>query len=206
MLFALAAVHWGLTLRLPPHLLLFVVLVVVSAIDLEDPQIPDLVVFPVFRAVEAVTGFVSMALGTPGALVAAAVGAAAYSAGLLAVHLLNPSGLGFGDVKAALLLGWYLGGLPRPPATPCCSCSSRWWSPAWPARSSVPRCSCGMGRACTTPSGPGWRSGPWRAPPHIAAVVNRCSRAHPAQAANQGHHLRGAAAVGFASRRSGGEP
>jgi leader peptidase (prepilin peptidase)/N-methyltransferase len=37
------------------------------------------------------------------------VGAGAYFVGLLITHLISPNGLGFGDVKLALLLGLFLG-------------------------------------------------------------------------------------------------
>jgi len=108
-LFALGAQHWGGTARLVPILLLFAVLVVVTAIDLEHSLIPNRVVFPALGLSVLVTALASVVDGTPVALAYAALGAVTFCAGLLAVHLLNPAGMGFGDVKFALLLGWFLG-------------------------------------------------------------------------------------------------
>ena len=108
-LFTLAAQHWGGTVRLAPYLLLFAVLVVVALIDLEHYLIPDRVVFPALGLSVLATAAASFVDGTPGALVWATLGALAFCAGLLAVHLLTPAGMGFGDVKVALLLGWFLG-------------------------------------------------------------------------------------------------
>jgi leader peptidase (prepilin peptidase) / N-methyltransferase len=108
-LFALGARHWGGTARLVPNLMLFAVLVVVAAIDLEHSLIPDRVVFPALGLSVLATALASVVDGTPVTLAYATLGAMTFCAGLLAVHLLNPAGLGFGDVKVALLLGWFLG-------------------------------------------------------------------------------------------------
>ena len=108
-LFTLAAQHWGGTARLAPYLLFFAVLVVVAVVDLEHSLIPDRVVFPALGLSVLATAVASVVDGTPATLVWATLGAVAFCAGLLAVHLLNPAGMGFGDVKVALLLGWFLG-------------------------------------------------------------------------------------------------
>ena len=84
-------------------------LVVVAAIDLEHCLIPNRVVFPALGLSVVATTLASIVDGTPATLGWAALGAVTFCAGLLAVHLLNPAGMGFGDVKVALLLGWFLG-------------------------------------------------------------------------------------------------
>jgi leader peptidase (prepilin peptidase)/N-methyltransferase len=47
--------------------------------------------------------------GTTPSLRFAVLGALAYFGGLLLTHLISPNGMGFGDVKLALLLGLFLG-------------------------------------------------------------------------------------------------
>src|SRR5262245_35031078 len=59
-LFTLAALHWGGTARLGPHLLLFAVLVVVTVIDLEHSLIPNRVVFPALGLSVVATALVSV--------------------------------------------------------------------------------------------------------------------------------------------------
>jgi leader peptidase (prepilin peptidase)/N-methyltransferase len=108
-LFTLGALHWGGSARLVPYLLLFAVLVVVAAIDLEHCLIPNRVVFPALGLSVVTAVAASLLDGTATTLGWAALGSVAFCAALLAVHLVNPAGMGFGDVKVALLLGWFLG-------------------------------------------------------------------------------------------------
>ena len=81
----------------------------VSAVDLEHSLIPNRLVFPALAGSVSVTAIASLVEGTTMNLAYATVGALTFFAGLFAVHVVNPSGMGFGDVKLALLLGWYLG-------------------------------------------------------------------------------------------------
>ncbi|MEK8227378.1 hypothetical protein NKG05_16675 [Oerskovia sp. M15] len=69
--------------------------------------------------------------GTFDALLRAALGGLVLGAAYLALHLLNPSGLGFGDVKLAVLLGPSAPGTGGPSCGPSRSCRSSWegWSP-----------------------------------------------------------------------------
>lgn len=108
-LFALAALRWGASARLAPHLLLFAVLVVMAAVDLEHLLIPNRLVFPALAAALALITLASLVEGTTPSLRFAVLGALAYFGGLLLTHLINPNGMGFGDVKLALLLGLFLG-------------------------------------------------------------------------------------------------
>jgi leader peptidase (prepilin peptidase)/N-methyltransferase len=110
-LFALVALRYDQTewLILVP-LVLVVALVALSTIDFYVYRLPDRIVFPalaisfVFMAVLAV-----VEVDRPSALVRAGVGAFGYCAFLLILHLVNPKGMGFGDVKLALLLGLHTG-------------------------------------------------------------------------------------------------
>jgi leader peptidase (prepilin peptidase)/N-methyltransferase len=109
-LFALAAWRWEASAVLVPFLFLFAVLLVVSLIDLEHYRIPDRIVFPSLGVSFALITFVTLIEGYDMVFVRnAAIGAVAYFVLLLLPHLIYPKGMGFGDVKLALLMGLYLG-------------------------------------------------------------------------------------------------
>ncbi|MFN8111252.1 MAG: prepilin peptidase [Thermoleophilia bacterium] len=101
---ALAVFSFGPTWKGLAAAVMAVVLVPVVAIDLEHKLIPDVVVLPA-----ALVGLGLMVAADPAAWwkpVAAAAGAAAF---IFLLWLLYPGGMGFGDVKLALLLGAVLG-------------------------------------------------------------------------------------------------
>lgn len=108
-LFAAGALRWGATWVLVPFLFLFAVLLVISVIDLEHYRIPDKLLFPALAVSVPMIVAVSAIEGVTDAVPSALVGAVAYFVLLLVPHLLYPRGLGFGDVKLALLMGLYLG-------------------------------------------------------------------------------------------------
>jgi leader peptidase (prepilin peptidase)/N-methyltransferase len=98
------------------YLLVASMLLVVSVIDLQVYRIPDKIVFPflafslVFlpiatRAVVASNGDAVKLVGN------ALVGMVAFFLVLFIPHLIYPKGMGFGDVKLALVMGLYLGWL-----------------------------------------------------------------------------------------------
>ena len=81
----------------------------VTLTDVAAKRLPNRIVFPA-DAIGAVLLTVGALLdGDPGKLVGAAIGAVGYSGLLLIIHLIAPRGLGFGDVKLAVLLGMFLG-------------------------------------------------------------------------------------------------
>lgn len=81
-----------------------VVLVVISAIDLEQRIIPNRIVLPATAVV--LTARIALSPGRTLEWIGASLGAAAF---LLLIHLVQPEGLGMGDVKLALLIGAALG-------------------------------------------------------------------------------------------------
>jgi len=108
--FAVMAWRWEATTVLVPFLFLAAVLVVVSLIDLEHYRIPDRIVFPALGISAGLIAFVSILEGfDPVFLRNAVIGSVAYFTLLLVPHLIYPKGMGFGDVKLALLMGLYLG-------------------------------------------------------------------------------------------------
>ena len=112
LLFALAAWRWEASAVLVPFLFLFAVLLVVSLIDLEHYRIPDRIVFPALGVSLGLITFVTLIEDYDLVYVRnALIGAVGYFLLLLLPHLLYPKGMGFGDVKLALLMGLHLGWL-----------------------------------------------------------------------------------------------
>jgi leader peptidase (prepilin peptidase) / N-methyltransferase len=111
-LFAVAALRFHADVVLVPFLVLFAVLLVVSMIDLEHFRIPDKIVFPALGVSFGLITFVTLIKGADLVHVRnALIGAVAYFVLLLVPHLIYPRGMGFGDVKLALLMGLFLGWL-----------------------------------------------------------------------------------------------
>jgi prepilin signal peptidase PulO-like enzyme (type II secretory pathway) len=99
-----------------PYFLVFSTLLAVSVVDLRLYRIPDRILFPAFLAtvpmVIVATIVVQHSRGSVSdPLKYAAVGMVTYFAILFLFHLVSPRGMGFGDVKLALLMGLSLGWL-----------------------------------------------------------------------------------------------
>lgn len=97
--------------RVVPPLVLVPVVVAASAADLVTRRLPDRLVLPAIVATAAVTAIVALAAGHPGWLGGAAAGAGVLAGFLFVIHLISPGGMGFGDVKFAVILGALLGWL-----------------------------------------------------------------------------------------------
>lgn len=109
--FAALASQYGDDLRVVPLLVLGAALVAVSVIDLRLLRIPDRVTFPALGLSLPLVLAVSLRYDDGHSFRAALVGAVAYFLVLLIPHLVYPRGMGFGDVKLALLMGLHLGQL-----------------------------------------------------------------------------------------------
>lgn len=92
-----------------PPLVLVTALMALSVVDLYVYRLPDLLTFPALGVSAAVMVVAAFAIDQPSALGRAAAGMAGYFVLLLITHLISPKGMGFGDVKLALLLGLHLG-------------------------------------------------------------------------------------------------
>lgn len=93
------------------YVALFWVLLALSIIDLREYRLPDRIVLP-----SIAIGMVSLSLlawsnDTFDRLQYAFIGALIYFGVLLTAHLVSPRGMGFGDVKLAVLLGLAVGWL-----------------------------------------------------------------------------------------------
>lgn len=108
-MFALVAAVFGLSLLTPTLAYLALISVVLVVIDLRHFRLPDALVLPSIAVVAA--GLIATALveGDPGRLLLALAGAGILGGFYFLMWLVYPSGLGFGDVKTALLLGLPLG-------------------------------------------------------------------------------------------------
>lgn len=110
-LFAFAGLRWASSWVFLPFLVLFAALLVVSVIDIEHYRIPDRIVFPALALAVPLIVVVSFVEDSTKSITFALIGAVAYFLLLFIAHLVYPAGMGFGDVKLALLMGLYLGWL-----------------------------------------------------------------------------------------------
>ncbi|MEU2283871.1 A24 family peptidase [Streptomyces sp. NPDC013178] len=101
----------GIRPELAVWLLLAPVGVLLSAVDLRVRRLPDPLTLPLALAALALLGVAALLPEHAGDWTTALLGSLALSAGYLVLHLINPGGMGFGDVKLALgagaVLGWY---------------------------------------------------------------------------------------------------
>ncbi|MFF3895071.1 prepilin peptidase [Streptomyces sp. NPDC001812] len=92
-------------------LLLAPVGVLLAVVDLRVQRLPDPLTLPFAGAALALLGLVALVPERAGQWTTALLGALALGAGYLVLFLVNPGGMGFGDVKLALgagaVLGWY---------------------------------------------------------------------------------------------------
>ncbi|MFD8413480.1 prepilin peptidase [Streptomyces sp. NPDC059650] len=85
------------------------VLVLLALVDLAVHRLPDVLTLPLAAAAAAALGAAALLPGAAGSWRLALLGGAALGAAYLLLFLINPAGMGFGDVKLALALGVALG-------------------------------------------------------------------------------------------------
>lgn len=115
-LWALAAVRFGATWDLPVYLVLFSVLLALSVIDLELYLLPNRITYPAIVASMVLVPVLSFLLrDDPGlAITSAYVGGFGYALFLVVMvavfeFLLRKEAMGMGDVKLAVILGFWVG-------------------------------------------------------------------------------------------------
>jgi len=109
-LFGAAALRLGYDWALPAFLVLFAGLVALSGIDVDHHRLPNKVVYPTLFATAPLLVLAAAATGEWGDLARAAIGGAIGFAILFVIHVVQPRGMGFGDVRLAGVmsvgLGW----------------------------------------------------------------------------------------------------
>ncbi|MEU6774519.1 A24 family peptidase [Streptomyces sp. NPDC046759] len=97
--------------ELAAWLLLAPVGVLLAVVDLRVQRLPDPLTLPLPAAALALLGLAALLPEHGGHWLTALYGAPALGAGYFVLFLINPSGMGFGDVKLAVgmgaVLGWY---------------------------------------------------------------------------------------------------
>ncbi len=92
-------------------LLLAPVGVLLAVVDFKVQRLPDVLTLPLAGAALALLAAVAVVPEHAGDWLTALLGALALGAGYFVLFLINPNGMGFGDVKLALglgaVLGWY---------------------------------------------------------------------------------------------------
>jgi leader peptidase (prepilin peptidase)/N-methyltransferase len=110
-LFGSTAWHFGATWELPAYLYLVAIGVALALIDLDVHRLPNKIVLPSYIVVPVLLLVASIGNDDWNALLRAGIGGAALYAVYFLLRLGYPSGMGFGDVKLAGILGMYLGWL-----------------------------------------------------------------------------------------------
>ncbi|MFF4317453.1 prepilin peptidase [Streptomyces sp. NPDC001568] len=87
------------------------VLVLLALVDLAVHRLPDVLTLPLAAATAGLLGGAALLPGAAGSWRLALLGGGALGAAYLVLFLINPAGMGLGDVKLALplgvALGWY---------------------------------------------------------------------------------------------------
>jgi leader peptidase (prepilin peptidase) / N-methyltransferase len=107
--FALAAARFSSWWVVVPFWLFFATLIAVSTIDVYCYRIPDRVVFPTLLVGFVAIVVVSQHFSLPEAVARALIGAILFSGVLFVMSIMPGGGMGFGDVKLALVLGLFIG-------------------------------------------------------------------------------------------------
>ncbi|MFG2722943.1 prepilin peptidase [Streptomyces sp. NPDC048416] len=85
--------------------------VLLCLVDLSVRRLPDVLTLPLAGAAAALLGLAALLPGHAGSWPTALLGGLALGGGYFLLFLINPAGMGFGDVKLALglgvALGWY---------------------------------------------------------------------------------------------------
>lgn len=112
---ALASAALALTTGAHPELVVWLLLVpvglVLASVDLRVFRLPDVLTLPALAGTAVLLGPAALLPSHDGSWVRALLAAAALGILYLLMFLINPAGMGFGDVKLAptlgLVLGWY---------------------------------------------------------------------------------------------------
>ncbi|MEV0096036.1 A24 family peptidase [Streptomyces sp. NPDC050738] len=111
LLCAALAVAAGPVPELCVWLLIAPVFVLLAMVDRAVQRLPDVLTLPLAAATTALLALAAVLPGARGSWTGALLGGCALAGGYFVLFLVNPRGMGFGDVKLAmslgLALGWY---------------------------------------------------------------------------------------------------
>ena len=93
----------------PAYLVFFVCLVSISVIDSQLQIIPNRIVYPTIFASIPLLALAALIENEWSSFGHAMMGASLAWLSLLLIHLISPSGMGFGDVRLSFVLGLFLG-------------------------------------------------------------------------------------------------
>lgn len=85
--------------------------IALALIDVDVQRLPDAIVLPAYAVGAALLGPAAILVGDPGVLVRATLGALILGGIYLLLAVARPGGMGFGDVKLAGALGFFVGWL-----------------------------------------------------------------------------------------------
>lgn len=114
---ASALLWWAAAVRIGPHweladyCVFLAALVALSGIDLDHHLLPSRIIYPTAAASAVLLGMASALDHRPRAAVDAVAGGALAFALLFVIHLVQPRGMGFGDVRLSGLIGLNVGWL-----------------------------------------------------------------------------------------------
>jgi len=108
-LYAGTALRFGGEWSVPAYLVLFTALVAISVIDFQRQIIPNRIVYPTIFLSVPLLALAALVDGEWGRFGHAVLGATLAWLAFLVIHLISPSGMGFGDVRLAFVLGLFLG-------------------------------------------------------------------------------------------------
>lgn len=94
---------------IPALLYLAAISIALAVIDLDHKRLPDAIVLPSYPVAAVLLGAAALVQGEPHRLLRAAICGAASWLLYFVLLMINPRGMGFGDVKLAGVLGLYLG-------------------------------------------------------------------------------------------------
>lgn len=109
LLFALAFWRYGWSWALLPVTVLIPPAVALAVIDVRTFIVPTRIIWPTFFVEVAVCAAAAGLLGRWDLVVGCAVGLAVFAGPLFAIWFIHPRGMGFGDVRLAVLVGWTTG-------------------------------------------------------------------------------------------------
>ncbi|MEY2399286.1 MAG: leader peptidase (prepilin peptidase) / N-methyltransferase [Actinomycetota bacterium] len=105
------ALRTGAHPEVAAHVVVALGLVVLSVIDLDLFLLPKRIVYPLLAVTAVLLAAAALADGDGSTLGRALLASLGAWGALLVLHLVSPSGMGFGDVRLALLIGLDLGWL-----------------------------------------------------------------------------------------------